>query len=78
MAAPPGAGAADLRWAEKRATLTLIADRVVRPVIQSNRETLVVSFSKWLSTQGQSLEALLDLPLNEAEEVAGSLLRCGQ
>ena len=79
MATPAPATPADARRAERRGPITLVADRIVRPVTRENRAKLALAFDTWLiRNERTSLSYLLDLPLGEAEAVAAALVKYGQ
>ena len=77
LAAP--ASKADQERASKRGSVLLVADRIVRPVTRSNRARLAEAFSDWLLQQrGVSLDALVNLPYDQIEQVSEALVAYGQ
>ena len=65
--------------AQRRATVTLFADRVVRPLTRDRREQLLQQFNSWLLQKAQiSLEVLLTSHDTQAEDVAGYLVEYGK
>ena len=79
MAAPVPSTAAEKARAERRRPLSLIADRVVRPVTRDNRAKLTTAFDEWLrEIRNTNLEALLGLGPLGAETVADALVAYGK
>ena len=79
LATPVPRTPADCERANRRSSLFLVADRIVRPVTRSNRGKLADAFSSWLEAQqGRTLTALLELPFDQVEQIGEALVAYGQ
>ena len=70
---------ADVRRAETRRPLQIVADRVVRHVTRANRAKLLEDFDTGLrTTQTMTLAQLRETPYEHAERIAAHLVMYGQ